>query len=499
MTAGNSCACDPMDFMSSWVVADAVLLAVRSDVMFGAALLAVGGTYAAGAAMHRRALDPALQWREAFVSGVHEEAMEVRGTLHLRQRAPSSRGTVEGADEPLRKRARRATTLVTATFLGLAGVVLLILSGHPPAPMIALVPAGIATVAAVLMAVRIARSPETRSVLANRGARLLASSLFVEVSAAMALVVTVAVVLHTEGLTAISIVEVAAITLVTRLAVRVTPWPGGLFVADVVLLVPLNWIGVPLHVGLAAVLIWRVGSLLAVVATVLVARHTRVKPSRPLGTVGADGGRLLHRALFGGLSLLPPVVRDGARRRVFDAMFALSDDPWGYQDTPYERRKREYLVTSVSDAARHIGEIGCADGHNIAAIARGRPHSMITGVDVSPAAVAIARRRTSEFTNVNILLTDDVDAPSGPIAQLFDCVILSEVLYYLGHEHAMRSTMRPIRERMSDTCQVILLHGSVDAPALHDRAVRALNLQVMETHQIDDPERPFMLTVARVK
>lgn len=482
--------------VSDGAVANALLVAVRSDAMLVAALLAVTSTYVVGATIHRRALAPALHWRQAFVSAAHDEAHSVSGALRLQRIAGVPPGALGSAEDPHNGRARLAATLVTAAFLGLAGALALAVSGHPPAPIVALAPASAAAVAAVVTAARISRPLATRTVLARRGARLVASSLFVEVSAATAMVVTVAVVVHTAGLTAVSLVEVAAITLATRLAVSLTPWPGGLGVADATMLVPLMWIGVPLHVALAAVLIWRAGSLLAVTAAVVVARRTHMAPMPLSGPATTDGGRILHRALFGSLSLLPHGLRSTARRTVFDAVFSLSDDPWGYQEVAYERRKQGHLLAAVGSDARAVVEVGCADGHNLVALARRRPNLTIIGTDISSAAVAVAIQRTHGFPNIHIVRSDAFDDLGAEIKGRIDCVILAEVLYYLGTERSMRDALEPVRQLMSPDCKVILLHGSADATALHERAMRAMELRGVATQPVDDPERPFVVTVA---
>jgi uncharacterized membrane protein YbhN (UPF0104 family) len=458
--------------MSSWAVADAVVLAVRSDLMLGAAVASVGAATAVGATLRRRALVPGLSWWEAAVSSAHPEAVDLKG-------------------------ARWAATLVTAAVLGLVGAGLLAGSGHPPAPAVTVLLVGAAAAAAALVAVRQCRQGPTRAVLARRGVRLMASSLFVEISAATAMVVSVAVVTHTEGLSAVSLVEVAAITVTTRLAVSLTPWPGGLGVADAVMLVPLMWIGLPIHVALAAVLVWRAGSLIAATTTVIVARRTTPAHGRPGSPDSADGGRILHRSLFAGLGLLPRRVRAFSRRLLFDALFSLSADPWGYESTAYEQRKREHLLAAVPQDATTVLEVGCADGHNLEALARRHPHMRVLGTDVSPAAVGIATDRTRALGTVTVLTSEEFPRDPAVAPDGIDCVILSEVLYYLGSEKAMREALAPVRDRMSSGCRVVLLHGCSDAPALHARAMSALGVSADSEVQIDDPERPFTVCTAR--
>ena len=483
--------------MSTWTVADAALLAVRSDVMLVVAAAAVVGAQAAGAAVRSRAIQPALDWRAAFVAAAHDETHGVKAPLRRGDWFTAIDTSVVDDDRAPQRQARLVGALIAAAFVGLLGSVVLALTGHAPSPTLVVVLASIAAIAAVLAALRVSRSAATRSLLTRRGIHLLASSAFVESSSALALLVSVAVVAHTAGLTAISIVEVAAIALATRLAIRITPLPGGVGIADAVFLVALTWIGVPIYVGLAAWLIWRAGSLVATAAAMGIAHYTHPAPPSGDAPATTDGGRVLHRALFGAMSLMPLRVRDKARRRAFNAMFSLSDDPWGYQQLGYERRKQEFLLAEVGSTARVIVEVGCADGHNLVALARQLPASTVIGSDVSSVAVRIAAQRTRDFSNVRVIGPDAYDELPESLHDRVDCIVLAEVLYYLVGERAIHDALAPLLRIASADCRVIMLHGSADADRLHDRAARALGLRIANARRIDDAERPFTLAVAQ--
>ena len=196
---------------------------------------------------------------------------------------------------------------------------------------------------------------------------------------------------------------------------------------------------------------------------------------------------MLHRALFGAMSLMPLRVRDKARRRAFNVMFSLSDDPWGYQQLGYERRKQESLLV----------EVGCADGHNLIALARQLPASTVIGSDVSTVAVRIATQRTRDFSNVRVIGPEAYGELPESLHGRVDCIVLAEVLYYLVGERAIHDALAPLLRIASEDCRVIMLHGSADADRLHDRAARALGLRVAHARSIDDPERPFTLAVAQ--
>ena len=57
-------------------------------------------------------------------------------------------------------------------------------------------------------------------------------------------------------------------------------------------------------------------------------------------------------------------------------------------------RTREFSFTSVLD-------VGCGAGELALAIARGRPHVSVTGVDLAPALIEVARERASNLANVS--------------------------------------------------------------------------------------------------
>lgn len=465
--------------MSSWVFTEAALLALRTDVMLVIATVGVLFAHAANATLQQHSLKPQLRWREALVVGAHGDVNEVKsGITFIHQ---STRPQFPAA-------------LFNAALLGLFGAIAITLSGHPPSPALALIPAALAAFFVAHTAIKIVRTSAIRSKASNRALRLIVSSFCAEISSALALIITIAVVLHTAGLSFISLIEVAAITMAVRFAVRITPWPAGLGVADAVLLIPLTWIGVPLYVGLASVLIWRTGTLVALVIAMVIARNTQVQSydADPTPSV-TDRGRIVHRTLFATVGLLPRALRESIRARVFDSLFTFTDDPWGYHVLPYENRKQDYMLSAIRPDVTTVMEMGCADGHNLVSLARLRPDITIFGVDISMKAVDLARRQTREFDNVHVLAANEYAALSTQL----DCVILSEVLYYLGSERAMQATFTPLMTLMDPSCHVIMLHGSADAVELHTRAANALGLVILQTHTVDDPQRPFVRTIAR--
>ncbi|MFZ4289441.1 SAM-dependent methyltransferase [Variovorax sp. HJSM1_2] len=111
----------------------------------------------------------------------------------------------------------------------------------------------------------------------------------------------------------------------------------------------------------------------------------------------------------------------------FDAMFAVSDDPWQFKSRWYERRKRA-LTLACLPAQRYASayEPACANGELSAALAPRCDRLLVSdGVD---RAVDLARARLSTHSNVKVVKAWLPDQwPEGS----FDLIVLSEFLFYL--------------------------------------------------------------------
>ena len=112
----------------------------------------------------------------------------------------------------------------------------------------------------------------------------------------------------------------------------------------------------------------------------------------------------------------------------FDNLYAEFDDPWGFRDRWYERRKRDISVAALPDRRyRRAFEAGCSIGLLTATLA-GRCDQLLA-VDVSEPAVQRAAREVASWPHVRVArgtLPGD-----WPADEVFDLVVLSEVGYYL--------------------------------------------------------------------
>jgi LmbE family N-acetylglucosaminyl deacetylase len=126
----------------------------------------------------------------------------------------------------------------------------------------------------------------------------------------------------------------------------------------------------------------------------------------------------------------PPVTgRRSARdaEAVFEALHRSAEDPWRYQDSWYEQRKRSLTLAALPEQKYDAGlEAGCSIGTLSAELAKrcGR----LLAVDASGTAVARAAERLAAYTGAEARqLTLPEHWPEGR----FDLIVVSEMGYYL--------------------------------------------------------------------
>lgn len=112
----------------------------------------------------------------------------------------------------------------------------------------------------------------------------------------------------------------------------------------------------------------------------------------------------------------------------FDALYAGSDDPWRFEGSWYEARKRRLLLASLPHARyAHAFEPGCATGLLTAELAPRCDHLLAS--DGAERALATAAARLAAAPQVRFArLWLPGDWPAGT----FDLIVLSEFVYYLA-------------------------------------------------------------------
>jgi len=157
----------------------------------------------------------------------------------------------------------------------------------------------------------------------------------------------------------------------------------------------------------------------------------------------------------------------------FDAPH-LDPDPWGYQKSWYEKRRRQLIAAMLPrDKLGRVLEIGCSTGL-ITQLLASRA-SAVLAVDISAKAVELARARLQGLRQVEVLHADITqDWPE----QAFDHILLCDVAYYLP-EAQLRALARNIRAQPEGV--LLLAHWRHDFKQVVTPAQAAHDLLRQET------------------
>lgn len=129
----------------------------------------------------------------------------------------------------------------------------------------------------------------------------------------------------------------------------------------------------------------------------------------------------------------------GKSAKEFDDWFSAAGDPWNLDS----RREKRRLSTSLAFVRKHIPrnaegtllEFGPFQGHFTVQLAKAFPAATVLGLEISEVALRVARERTANLSNVELMRFDianpEIDAianrNSAPLA-----ILALEVLYYLS-------------------------------------------------------------------
>jgi SAM-dependent methyltransferase len=168
----------------------------------------------------------------------------------------------------------------------------------------------------------------------------------------------------------------------------------------------------------------------------------------------------------------------------FRDLYAERSDPWNLSSSDYEREK--YLATLAALPKRNYQngfEAGCAIGVLTRLLAQRADKLM--AVDLEDAALQQARSNCADLDNVHF---EKMKIPGQWPRQIFDFIILSEVLYYLTPEDIVGVAER-CRQGVAENGTVVLVHWThpTDLPMDGDEAVQlfldAAAPDLITTHQ----------------
>lgn len=197
--------------------------------------------------------------------------------------------------------------------------------------------------------------------------------------------------------------------------------------------------------------------------------------------VVARAERVVEVLLDGGGGV--PESTDADQRTAdFDAMYTDSTDPWGFEGSYYEHRKRA-LTLAVLGRPRYerVLEVGCATGKLTQGLAQ-RSNSLVA-LDTSGRALALAALHTPSGTRW-LQGTAPDDLPDGP----FDLIVLSEVGYFMTPRELL-ATLRGVRARLAPEGEIVLVHWQhptedipLDGVLVHEQAHHVLDLPVRASY-----------------
>jgi len=143
----------------------------------------------------------------------------------------------------------------------------------------------------------------------------------------------------------------------------------------------------------------------------------------------------------------------------FEQRYRNEDDPWDYEDSPYEQAKYEATLEACGP-----GPFACALelGGSIGVFTeRLAPRcEQLTTIDVSRTAAAMARRRVADWPGTRVLrgsIPDDIPELE------YDLVVASEILYYL-EEDCFERTVAVIRARLVPGGRLVAVHWRPAGP-----------------------------------
>ena len=150
----------------------------------------------------------------------------------------------------------------------------------------------------------------------------------------------------------------------------------------------------------------------------------------------------------------------------FEQLYSRDPDPWRFATSEYERDKYAATLAAVPGQCQSCFEVGCSIGVLTRQLA---PRcGALLGVDVSETALAQARDRCADLPHVRLQrMAVPGEWPDG----MFDLILFSEVLYYLGlpglHEAARRTlgSLQP-----GGTVVLVNWHGNTDGACTGDEA-----------------------------
>jgi len=137
----------------------------------------------------------------------------------------------------------------------------------------------------------------------------------------------------------------------------------------------------------------------------------------------------------------------------FERVYAVSDDPWGFETRPYEAAKYAATLDALPrERYRSAFEIGCSIGVLTERLAL--RCERLLAVDVAERALEQARARCRHLPHVRFAR---MSVPASFPDELFDLILVSEVGYYWGWDD-LALAQCSIVEHLAPGGHLLLVH-----------------------------------------
>jgi len=161
----------------------------------------------------------------------------------------------------------------------------------------------------------------------------------------------------------------------------------------------------------------------------------------------------------------PGVSRDAA---YFAALYNADPDPWNFTASSYEHQKYRATIAALQNRRFSSAfEIGCSIGVLTRILA---PQCAgLFAVDIVETALTAARARCADMPHVTFARLQIPD--QWPVAQTFDLILLSEILYFLNPADITRVAAHVAASLMPNGIALLVNYTQpIDEPSSGDQA-----------------------------
>jgi SAM-dependent methyltransferase len=167
----------------------------------------------------------------------------------------------------------------------------------------------------------------------------------------------------------------------------------------------------------------------------------------------------------------------------FERRYQLNPDPWNFAHSPYEQERYAIMLRTLGRARYEAAyEPGCSIGEFTALLAA-RCHRVVAS-DVSPSAVAAARKRCAAHGHVDITVGALPDQM--PVGR-FDLIVFSELGYYFP-EGQLQQIGASLYERLLPGGELMAVHWLGNSPdhVLHGNDVARILRDCLSPYPVSE-------------